>query len=94
MRKSKKIREEAFKSHPKVGTGRKTILLLPIFLSVSWILYLQYGPRVGAAEELLSPANTMPIITALIIFTVGYVVFLLLMFSENVEEFLWRLIRH
>ena len=94
--KSKKVREEAFKRHPKMGMGKKIILLLPVLLSASWIFYLKYGPKVygGAAGELLSPANTMPIIIALIIFTVGYVVFLLLMFSENVENIIWRIIRH
>jgi len=79
-----------------MGTGKKIILMLPILLSVSWILYLQYGVPVysGIGGELLSPANKMPIIIALMIFTVGYILFLLLMFSENIEEFIGRWVRH
>ena len=93
MRKSKKLREEAFNKRPKIGVGKKIILALPVLLSVSWIFYLQYGPK-DYGGELLSPANTMPLVIALIIFVVGYMLFLLLMFSEGVEKFLWRLIRH
>ena len=93
--KSKRLREEAFKSHPKMGTGKKIVLFLPILMSVSWILYLRFGVQVyGGRGELLSPATSVPLIIALIIFTVGYLLFLLLMFSENVERFLWRILRH
>lgn len=93
MRKSKKLREEVFKKRPKMGIGKKIILALPVLLGVSWIFYLQYGPK-GYGGELLSPANTMPLVIALIIFVVGYMLFLLLMFSEGVERFLWRLMGH
>ena len=93
MRQSKKLREEAFNKRPKMGIGKRIILALPVLLGASWIFYLQYGPK-DYGGELLSPANTMPLVMALIIFVVGYMLFLLLMFSESVERFLWRLIRH
>jgi len=92
----KKIREEVFKKHPKFNKGKKIVLLLPILLSVSWILYLKYSPQVYVyyGTELLSPVDTTPLMIALIIFTVGYIIFLMLMFSENLQDFIWRWLGH
>jgi hypothetical protein len=44
--------------------------------------------------ELLAPVDTAPFMIALIIFTVGYVIFLLMMFSENIKEFLASKAKH
>jgi len=84
---AKKLREEVFKHHPKMGAWKKIVLALPILLSASWIFYLQYNKYAYYGIELLSPANTAPLMIALIIFTIGYIIFLLLMFSENIKEF-------
>lgn len=91
-----KVRKEVFKHKPKIETWKKILLALPILLSLSCIFYLQYNQQVSAyyGMELLSPANTAPLMIALIIFTIGYVLFLVLMFSENIQEVIWRFLRH
>lgn len=92
----KKVREEVFKSHPGFSRAKKIILMLPILLSVSWILYLQFSPEVYvySGRELLSPVDTTPLMIALVIFTIGYIVFLLMMFSENLHDIIWKWLGH
>ncbi|MEA2037333.1 MAG: hypothetical protein U9O94_07520 [Nanoarchaeota archaeon] len=90
----KKVREEVFKNHPRMSKGKKTVLTLPIVLSVAWMFYLQFGRSLPVGGELLAPVDTTPLMVALGIFVLGYVIFLMLMFSENMEKFLWRFIRH
>jgi len=90
----KKVREEAFKHRPKMMMWKKALLVLPVLLSASWMFYLQYGKNVYFGTELLSPVNTRPLMTALILFTLGYVVFLLLMFSDNLHDLIWGWVRH
>jgi len=84
----KGIREEVFKHPPAMGLGKKMVLSLPIILSLSWIFYLKSNQLAYVnGAELLSPANSTPLMVALMIFTIGYIIFLLLMFSENIKEF-------
>lgn len=89
-------KEEAFKHTPKMMMWKKVILGLPVLLSASWMMYLQYNKGVYAyyGTELLSPANTAPLMVALILFTIGYVVFLMMMFSENIREFFAKRAKH
>jgi len=82
----KGIREEVFKHHPKIGIWKKLVLGLPVLLSGAWIFYLGYGRQIGGGE-LLAPANPTPLIVALVLFTIGYIIFLLMIFSENIKEF-------
>lgn len=93
---AKKVREEVFKHRPKMEMWKKIVLILPVLISVSWIVYLQYNMYNYAyyGMELLSPANTTPLMIALIIFTIGYIIFLLLMFSENIQDFILRRLGH
>ncbi len=91
----KKVREEAFKHRPKMEMWKRIVLFLPILMSVSWMVYLQYQkayPYYGM--ELLAPVDTTPLMIALIIFTIGYILFLALMFSENIHDFIWRWLGH
>lgn len=90
----KKTGEEVFKHHPKVRMWEKIVLGVPILLSMSWIFYLQYGQKAYYGMELLSPVDTTPLMIALIIFTFGYIIFLLIMFSENIHDIIWRWIGH
>ncbi len=89
----KKVREEVFKKHPRLGMWKKVVLVLPVLMSVSWIVYLQYTPSYYGME-LLAPVDTMPLMIALILFTVGYVIFMLLMFSDNLHDFIWKWMGH
>lgn len=83
---------EALKHKPKMESWKKVILALPVMLSVSWIVYLQYNHYSYSyyGMEMLAPADTTPLVIALIIFTFGYIIFLLMMFSENIKEFFAR----
>ncbi|MBW2989574.1 DUF687 domain-containing protein [Candidatus Woesearchaeota archaeon] len=83
---AKTIKEEVFNHHPKMGMGKKILLILPALLSVSWIFYLGYNPSPYYGAELLSPSKTAPLIIALAIFTVGYIIFLMFMFSEDIRD--------
>jgi len=89
MKQSKTIREEAFKHRPTVQRWKKIILALPIVLSISSIFYIRNSQRILSyyGAEQFAPANSAPLMIALIIFTIGYIIFLLLMFSENIKEF-------
>ncbi len=91
------MRKRVLKNKTKIKAWKKMVLFLPILLSLSWIFYLQYAQnsyiKYGYSGEFLAPPNIMPLMTALIIFTIGYILFLLLMFSENIEEFFWGLFR-
>lgn len=90
----KKVREEVFRHHPKIRMWEKIVLAVPILLSMSWIFYLKYGQKAYYGMELLSPVDTTPLMIALIIFTVGYIIFLLMMFSESIHELILGWIRH
>ncbi len=92
----KKVREEVFKKHPQMDMWKKVVLGLPVLLSASWIFYLQYQQQIYiySGMELLAPADTTPLLIALILFTLGYVVFLVLMFSDNIHDFIWKWLGH
>ena len=78
---------EAFKHSPKMEGWKRVLLGLPVLLSTSWMFYLQYNRNSYSGMELLSPANTTPLMIALVLFTIGYVIFMIMMFSENIREF-------
>jgi hypothetical protein len=88
------IKEEAFKHSPKMKGWKKVLLGMPVLLSTSWMFYIQYNQRAYSGMELLSPANTAPLMIALVLFTIGYVIFMLMMFSENIREFLAKKSKH
>ncbi len=75
----------------KMGFGKRIVLSLPLVMSIGWMTYIQIKkntPIIG--DELLSPADSGMLITALSIFTMGYFLFLLLMFSEDIRGFFAR----
>ena len=74
----------------------KTILiivlwLLPLLISVSLLVYLKLSWQIEIAPgEKLSPIDNKPVFVGLIIFTLGYLFFLGMLFSENIFELLNR----
>ena len=89
------MKDYVLKHRPKLSTGKKMILSLPLLLSLSFMAYLQFGSQITPQYgEMLAPGNTAPLMIALIMFTAGYILFLVLMFSENLQEMVWRLIGH
>ena len=63
---------------------QKVLLFVPVLLSVSWIVFLQGGDAI--AGEQFAPASTGALLLALVIFTVGYLLFLLLLFSDDIKD--------
>ena len=61
------------------------MLLIPLILSISMLIYLKISWQViTPAGEKLSPISNTPLFVGLIIFCMGYVVFLLMLFSEDI----------
>ncbi len=65
--------------------------LLPLVLSVAWVVTLIAKPTGMVA---LSPARSTPLVIGLVIFMIGYVVFLSMMFSEDIRDFYEHLVKH
>ncbi|MBI2139598.1 hypothetical protein HYU14_01630 [Candidatus Woesearchaeota archaeon] len=85
MKRQKSEMREPLKKHPLMQPWKKFILGMPLALSVSWMVYL----RLQAARysgELLSPLPTRPLMIALLIFSLGYVLFLVLLFSDDLRS--------
>ena len=66
--------------------------LLPLVLGGLWLGVLVAGPETGVAD--LSPSRSTPLVIALVIFMMGYVVFLSIMFSEDIKDFYDHLVKH
>jgi|ETNmetMinimDraft_11_1059920.scaffolds.fasta_scaffold48014_3 hypothetical protein len=66
-----------------LSVGKKIVLGLPVLLSASWIALLQQG-TLGGGEQ-FAPAPSSALIIALVIFTIGYLLFLLLLFSDDLK---------
>lgn len=62
------------------------LLLLPILISVSLIVYFRLSWQIDLGDEKFSPIENKPLFVSLIIFTVGYIFFLGMMFSDNIIE--------
>jgi hypothetical protein len=74
---------------PKMSMRKRVMLSLPPVLSIGWIAYIRFGPN-SAGKELLAPKDSGTLIMALGMFTIGYLIFLLLMFSEDIGNFFVR----
>tara|TARA_Y100000310_G_scaffold345222_1_gene462839 strand:+ start:579 stop:812 length:234 start_codon:yes stop_codon:yes gene_type:complete len=67
-----------------LSVGKKIVLGLPVLLSGSWIVLLRQGTPLGG--EQFAPASSSALLIALLIFTVGYLLFLLLLFSDDLKD--------
>ena len=67
----------------------KILLFLPLALAIAWLAYIKTAEKTAGMEgTFLSPINNAPIITALIIFIIGYLLFLLMMFFSDIKNML------
>lgn len=87
MRKTRH-KHRKYKGMLKGKTKGKKILIVstsvvPIVLSVAWLVVLGIKPRGVVA---LSPARSTPLVVGLVIFIIGYIAFLSMMFSEDIKE--------
>ncbi|MCK5283394.1 MAG: hypothetical protein KAK00_08360 [Nanoarchaeota archaeon] len=63
------------------------LLMLPLFVSVSLLTYLRVSWQVEIAPgEMLSPIEDKPLFVGLLIFALGYLFFLGMLFSDNIQE--------
>jgi len=67
--------------------------LLPLILSVVWLIVLMLPAKIAGGVA-LSPARSTPLIIGLVIFIIGYVAFLSMMFSEDIKEWYEHLTKH
>ncbi len=76
---------------PKLKTFTKVVLSLPAVLSLAWIGLEVRNRGVASGEVLLSPPvdNNM-LIAALILFTSGYIFFIMMIFSEDIKDFFFK----
>ena len=66
-------------------------IMLPLFLGIIWLVSVAKNRVTVIATETglkLSPSqNTKPVITGLIIFNLGYIIFIVLMFKSEMRDF-------
>jgi len=64
-----------------------TLLAIPLLLALGWLTLLQSTP---AGMTQLSPGRTEALITGLVIFIIGYIIFLGLIYSEEIKGVLHK----
>jgi hypothetical protein len=65
-------------------------LLMPLILAVIWLLYVVIANKtvlLGERGMQLAPVrDTAPLVIGLSVFIIGYVVFVVMMFSEDIKD--------
>lgn len=63
------------------------LLLLPLLIGISLLIYLKISWQIEIAPgEKLSPIDNKPLFVGLVIFTLGYLFFLGMLFSDNILD--------
>ena len=63
------------------------LLILPLLIAIFMLFYLKISWTIVAQNgEKMSPIENKPLFVGLVIFTVGYLFFLGMLFSENIIE--------
>jgi len=66
---------------------RNFILTIPAMISLGLIAYIKLQQRTALGSLMLSPPrDSGPLIASLIIFTVGYLLFLFMIFFEDIKN--------
>ena len=74
---------------------RILLLLLPIIIAISILIYIKVVQNNNIADsEFFSPADSRPLMISIVIFMLGYMFFLLMMFSEEIREFFTKKVHH
>ena len=78
-----------------MSTPKKILVIglwiLPVILSLAFVIYLKVSwTVVNYNGEKLAPINNKPLFVGLMLFTLGYLFFLGMIFSENIMEMLPR----
>jgi len=73
------------------STLRFVVILLPLLASIAWLISVTTHKLTVIPTEhglKLSPSrNITPIVTGLLLFQAGYIVFMLMMFKDEITEF-------
>ena len=73
-----------------ISKGKKIFYVilwfLPLVLAIVWLVYIRVTKTRGVEGTFLSPINNTPLIIALIIFVVGYLLFLFMLFFSDIKE--------
>jgi len=64
------------------------LLVLPLALALLWLYYITAAEKaIGiGAGAFLSPANSQPLISGILIFAAAYTLFLIVIFYSNIKE--------
>jgi len=62
-----------------------TISSLPLFVALFLLVYIKTSQEIKGAE-FMSPVDNGTIITSLVVFILGYLCFLILMFFEDIKS--------
>jgi len=91
MYRKKKLEEIVIMEKRRERMIKNIILFLPLVLSIGWALQIRISNTIAIANgNMLSPIDTQPLLTSLILFIIGYLFFLFLMFSDDIKSFLIR----
>ena len=67
-------------------------LFTPLAMALLWLGFVLNLAAQAGADIILSPSRSQPLVTGLIIFVVGYIIFLGLIYSEELKK--WLTISH
>ena len=84
--------KEILSQHPPLEGWKKVILFLPIVMGMSWVLFLRFQSSITPqiTGEIFAPGSTQPLFMALSLFIIGYVLFLFIMFSDDITDYLHK----
>lgn len=89
------------RKHKSLLKGSKTrkfgivfVSLLPMIISGVWLVFLKTDIITQYTGVSLSPGRTSGLAIGLVFFIVGYLTFLIMMFSEDLRYFYERLFKH
>ena len=70
------------------------VALLPIVLSAAWLIALALPAKYTGGYALGPSRSTTPLIIGLVIFIIGYLTFLSMMFSVDIKDWYVHLTKH
>ena len=95
MYRRKKLEEIVITERRREKIAKNIILFLPLVLSVGWAAQIKLSQSYQIlGGEMLSPVDARPLLTSLMLFILGYVFFLFLMFSDDLKDFFARVKKH
>ena len=87
------MKKKAVDQYPKsIIIISRILAAVPVLISVVWLIYViatKKSVALGQAGLMLAPMReTTPLIAGLVIFTVGYIMFLHIVFGEQIKRWI------